>query len=102
MKIFGLGTPEVSFIYILLFLVLAVVFGCLGSGIGKSKGYSGSLCFVAGLFLGIIGLIVVLLLPNKKLKTNVSAEDLLNYKKLLDSGAITQEEFDAKKKELIN
>ena len=30
------------------------------------------------------------------------AEELRRYKELLDMGAITQEEFDAKKKELLN
>lgn len=31
-----------------------------------------------------------------------NADKLLNYKKLLDDGVITQEEFDIKKKELLN
>ena len=36
-------------------------------------------------------------------KNNVSAADeIKKYKELLDMGAITQEEFDAKKKELLN
>lgn len=30
-----------------------------------------------------------------------TAEELKNYKELLDSGVITQEEFDAKKKQLL-
>lgn len=33
---------------------------------------------------------------------NESIDDLYKYKSLLDNGAITQEEFDAKKKELLN
>ncbi len=34
--------------------------------------------------------------------TNISSSDeLLNYKKLLDNGVITQEEFDAKKKQIL-
>lgn len=37
----------------------------------------------------------------KTTSTNNSAEDLLMYKKLLDAGAITQEEYDAKKKQLL-
>ena len=31
-----------------------------------------------------------------------SSDELLNYKKLLDNGVITQEEFDAKKKQILN
>ncbi len=33
--------------------------------------------------------------------TIASADALVKYKQLLDDGAITQEEFDAKKKELL-
>ncbi|EQE00563.1 short C-terminal domain protein [Clostridioides difficile CD9] len=33
---------------------------------------------------------------------NDSTDEILKFKKLLDEGAITQEEFDAKKKELLN
>lgn len=38
---------------------------------------------------------------NNQLPTNV-ADDLIDYKKLLDSGAITKEEYDAKKKQILN
>lgn len=31
-----------------------------------------------------------------------AADEILKYKQLLDAGAITQEEFDAKKKQLLN
>lgn len=31
-----------------------------------------------------------------------SADELIKYKKLLDDGAITQDEYDVKKKELLN
>jgi hypothetical protein len=34
-------------------------------------------------------------------QTATNADELKKYKDLLDSGAITQEEFDAKKKELL-
>ena len=42
-------------------------------------------------------------LPDKsgKEKAVTSADALLKYKELLDAGAISQEEFDAKKKELL-
>lgn len=35
-------------------------------------------------------------------KTNSSADEIAKYKSLLDSGAITQEEYEAKKKQLLN
>lgn len=44
-------------------------------------------------------------LPRRKRKADRTvlgtAEELKNYKELLDSGVITQEEFDAKKKQLL-
>jgi len=39
----------------------------------------------------------------KQVVNNTSTTDeLMKYKELLDSGVITQEEFDAKKKQLLN
>ena len=38
-----------------------------------------------------------------KFNTNISpADEIKKYKELLDSGAITQDEYDAKKKELLD
>ena len=41
------------------------------------------------------------ILPPVKTGTLSPADELLKWKQLLDSGAITQEEFDAKKKQLL-
>lgn len=41
-------------------------------------------------------------MPNINSSNNDSTDEILKFKKLLDEGAITQEEFDAKKKELLN
>ena len=38
---------------------------------------------------------------NQKETSISDADEILKYKKLLDAGAITQEEFDAKKKQLL-
>ncbi|MBR3588760.1 MAG: SHOCT domain-containing protein [Clostridia bacterium] len=35
-------------------------------------------------------------------ENNSEADELKKYKDLLDNGVITQEEFDAKKKQLLN
>ena len=44
--------------------------------------------------------------PAQSMKTETaytsSADELIKYKKLLDDGAITQDEYDVKKKELLN
>lgn len=43
------------------------------------------------------------LLENKQIGNSFSvADEILKYKKLLDAGAITQEEFEIKKKQLLN
>lgn len=64
----------------------------------------------SAILLLAIGLIVLILLnkvddePIKPKKTNNldNIESLKKYKELLDSGIITQEEFDAKKKQILN
>lgn len=100
MKIFGIGGPEIA---IVLLIALWVVSGFIAKGIGEKKGYGAGLSFCAGFFLFILGIIIMAVLPDKsgKEKTVTSADALLKYKELLDAGAISQEEFDAKKKELL-
>lgn len=39
---------------------------------------------------------------NEPISTISEADEILKYKKLLDTGAITQEEYDAKKKQLLS
>lgn len=100
MKIFGIGGPEIA---IVLLIALWVVSGFTAKGIGEKKGYGAGLSFCAGFFLFILGIIIMAVLPDKsgKEKAVTSADALLKYKELLDAGAISQEEFDAKKKELL-
>lgn len=100
MKIFGIGGPEIA---IVLLIALWVVSGFIAKGIGEKKGYGAGLSFCAGFFLFILGIIIMAVLPDKsgKEKAVTSADALLKYKELLDAGAISQEEFDAKKKELL-
>ena len=100
MKIFGIGGPEIA---IVLMIALWVVSGFIAKGIGEKKGYGAGLSFCAGFFLFILGIIIMAVLPDKsgKEKAVTSADALLKYKELLDAGAISQEEFDAKKKELL-
>lgn len=87
-----------------------VIFAYLCRYIGLKKGiYTG---FWWGFLLSFIGLIILAILPaekhENKLQTNdnisnltQSADALKKYKELLDTGVITQEEFDIKKKELL-
>lgn len=96
MKIFGMNVPEL--------ILLGIVLACalIAKGIGEKKGYGAGLSFCAGLFLGPLGIIIMAVVPDKSGQNTIaSADALVKYKQLLDDGAITQEEFDAKKKELL-
>ena len=100
MKIFGIGITQL--LVILLLVACAIWCGNKAS----AKGYSNVAGVLLGLFLNIIGIIIVLLLPDKNeeasLRKSAQAPDqLIKYKQLLDANAITQEEFDRKKDELL-
>lgn len=101
MKIFGLGLPE--FLTLMVPLIAFFICGLIAKGIGKKKGYGSVLSFCAGFFLTILGIVIMAVVPDKSGKEKVvtSADALLKYKQLLDAGAISQEEFETKKKELM-
>lgn len=100
-------------IIVLSMIVLGVKVGLaiLVGKIAQNKGYGFAGFFILGLFFFFIGLIIALCLSNKKEQvpniTNVintpteSSDEILKLKKLLDENIITQEEFDAKKKQLL-
>lgn len=59
------------------------------------------LCAAALMVIAMTGKELPFVFPKPTPKIS-NAEELRKYKELLDMGAITQEEFDAKKKELLN
>lgn len=84
---------------------LLITVGCamLAGNIAEKKGYSFAAFAVFGVFLSVIALIVAAVLPDKNAEASQSkAQQIAEYKKLLDDGAITQEEFDAKKHDLLS
>ena len=107
-------------------LVISLVFGLICNSIVESKKYPKNNGFYWGFFLGIIGLIVCCCKPHyydtydgkmslgnynpntlthngsftQTQNTNV-ADELKKYKEMLDEGLITEEEFTAKKKQLL-
>lgn len=99
MRFMGIGFVEI--IVGIVALGVLFIFGYFAQKSGKKKGYNPAGCFLAGFFFHILGLVVILLLPDKNEGKSNNVNDLLEYKKLLDAGVITQEEFDAKKKELL-
>ena len=88
------------FIYLISFvsfgIYIAIIVACVKNG--NKKGYETYVGLLLGIFLALIGLIIVLCLPDKKAE---ATGQLLKYKQLLDQGVITQEEFDIKKMELM-
>jgi len=89
---------------------LLITIGCamLAGNIAEKKGYSFAAFAVFGVFLSVIALIVAAVLPDKNTQPQLMASEsakaqaIADYKKLLDDGTITQEEFDAKKHELLS
>ena len=99
MKLFGMGGLE---IVLFVSLAIGIVCGYFSSKQAEKKGYSKGGFFCLGFFLGVIGLLVALLIPTSgNQEATTPAESILKYKELLDRGAITQEEFEMKKRELL-
>ncbi|MBR0403791.1 MAG: SHOCT domain-containing protein [Eggerthellaceae bacterium] len=95
MTVMGYSVGYGSVVFV---LILSLLLAVIPARIAKGKGYSFGGFYVFGFFFFIIALIVALVMKDK----NESKPDqLLQYKKLLDEGVITQEEFDKKKSELL-
>lgn len=87
--------------YIIICFALAVYCGKRAVEKGYSKNYGQAL----GLFLGILGWIIIELMADKReteaKNKHDNADALLKYKQLYDAGVITQTEFEQKKRELL-
>lgn len=79
--------------------------GCLCEYLGNLKGQKG--CFLYGLLLGLIGVIIVLCLKDKSKEISNENnkydkyEQLERLQKLKEGGTITEEEFEAEKNKLL-
>lgn len=105
------------FVWIFAAIIQGLIWGFVAQVVSENKGYEDG--FFWGFFLGIIGIIVVACKPDnnssyasallskaaeekdKSEKELLNVQKLKSYKDLLDSGVITQEEFDKKKSELL-
>lgn len=102
MKIMGMGFPEISIVFV---IILALALAVIPARIAAGKGYSYWGFYAFGVFFFVVALVVALLMKDNgegEGAKGPTPQDLLAYKQLLDAGAITQEEFDAKKAELFN
>ena len=95
--------------YYLIVLAIAAGLGFIPANIAKKKGYSFGLWWFYGWMLFIVAIIHVNLIPDKNAQAEAvqgsaalgAADALKQFKELLDAGAITQEEYDAKKRQLL-
>ena len=94
---------------IFVYCAAGLITGLISYEIVKNKGYNNPVSwFWIGFLADILGIVLALCKPSVKerqMTSNLSttpADDLKKYKELLDSGAITQEEYDAKKKQILN
>ncbi len=98
----------------ILSLGVAAALGLIPANIAKKKGYSFGIWWFYGWMLFIVAIIHVLLIPDKndlqaQFPTGGSApkagqspaDELKKYKELLDQGAVTPEEFQTKKEQLL-
>ena len=105
---------EVFFItYLIVVLAIAAGLGFIPATIAKKKGYSFGLWWFYGWMLFIVAIIHVCLIPDKNAPQTHpagavhrppprgTADEIMKYKELLDTGVITPEEFEAKKKQLL-
>ncbi len=99
------------FVLLFIFVFLAII----PAKIASKKGYSFGGFYILGIFFFLIALIVALCLNDKNSQLEImqntinskmehisSADEIKKYSDLLAQGAITQEEFDNIKKQLIN
>lgn len=105
--------------YYILILVIAAGLGLIPASIARSKGYSFGLWWLYGWMLFIVAVIHVSLLPDKNAQqmftdqaspnlyypssnyAQSAADELKKYKELFDQGVLTEEEFQAKKEQLL-
>lgn len=89
-------------VIIFTYILVGTLFGLIAGSINEGKGYSYWTGFWCGFLLGLIGIVVVCVQTDKT-KVNVKgAEEIEKYKKLLDNGSITKEEFEESKKRILS
>lgn len=103
----------------LVVLIIAAALAFIPANIAKNKGYSFGLWWFYGWMLFIVAIIHVNFIPDKNAQQTPiaaasqspycppsnsgqsAADELKKYKELLDQGVITEEEFRAKKEQLL-
>ena len=92
--------------YFVIVLAIAAVLGLIPANIAKSKGHSFGLWWFYGWMLFIVAVIHVQFIddlnhPKEQIPSTGVADELKKFKDLLDAGIISEEEFQAKKEQLL-
>jgi branched-subunit amino acid transport protein AzlD len=96
----NIGLAEIVILLLVLFLIFIIPF--LGYKVGKVRTIGGGLGLLLSLFLSILGLLIVYSFPKTdSLVVSNIPEQLQKYKELLDSGAITEAEYQLQKDRLL-
>lgn len=89
-------------------LIILGLFGMWGYNAGKTRKIGSTVGLLLGLFLNIIGIVIVLISPKADgsqggvfTPAESPADQLKKYKDLLDSGAITEAEFAVQKRRIL-
>ncbi|CAN5493727.1 hypothetical protein BH09BAC6_BH09BAC6_21880 [soil metagenome] len=103
----GLGAPEIILIFIALTIVLLPAVWGYNAGSKRTIGATGGL--LLGLFLSLFGVLIVYCTNRVDIPFNYNnfsnlstADELQKFKQLLDSGAITEAEYNQKKAQILN
>lgn len=102
----GLGAPEI--ILILTALLLLLIFPVWGYRAGSKRTIGGAGGLLLGVFFNLLGVAIVYCtskIDEKKLYNfpgHSPADDLQKYKQLLESGAITEAEYNIQKSKILN
>jgi Short C-terminal domain len=104
----GLLEPQHIILLFILLLIFIFPFTIWGYFAGRNRTVGGGGGLLLGLFLGFIGIIIVYCTSRTDRQVfinynNISAADeLKKYKDLLDSGAITEAEYNLQKSRILN
>lgn len=107
----GVVSLGVKLFFVLIWLVVAVIFAFICSGMAARRGRNSGLWGILGFLFGFITVLLLLVAGKSPSVANNSQamvlprqsnlDDVAKLKKLFDDGVLTQEEFDNQKKILL-